>query len=261
MSGDRIPTPRILPARPRAPWLLGAGWLVTLLIVAILGYAGGRIGALPALDAGIARVMASMPAPPSLPDSGLPATPAGSLALTGDLLPAGTPGTAVPVAPGLSLTPLPRSLAAEGAPPQRQTGNGASTAQTGAAGSADGPGRQAPIELQLVDVRISRAESPRHYRYQFELQQPEGIVEQVFGTVWLGIDGTSDGEPLWLSLRKLSPEGNHFIPMSLDRVQRVTGTLELPAGFKPRSLNLEIKPALSGYASTTRSLDWAAVLD
>lgn len=119
---------------------------------------------------------------------------------------------------------------------------------------ADGPSN----ELKLTDVEIEPTDSDNHFRYRFSVIRPGNEADQVVGTIWIAVNGLSNGKPVRLSLKQVSSETRPYLDMRFTGQQGVDGELTLPPDFEPKNIAIEAKPYDKKYRGASAKFDWTA---
>ncbi len=146
-----------------------------------------------------------------------------------------------------------RALAAQKAPPPATVPTEAPELDTPAA-VADGPSN----ELKLTDVEVEPTDSANRFRFRFSVIHPGNEADQVVGTIWIAVNGLSNGKPLRLSLKQVSSETRPYLDMRFTGQQAVDGELMLPPDFEPKNIAIEAKPYDKKYRGASGKFDWTA---
>ena len=117
---------------------------------------------------------------------------------------------------------------------------------------ADGPSN----ELQLTDVDVEPTDSDNRYRFRFAVLHPGNDKDQVVGTIWIAVNGLSNGKPVRLSLKQVSSETRPYLDMRFTGQQSVDGELTLPPDFEPKNIAIEAKPYDNKYRGASGKFDW-----
>ena len=79
---------------------------------------------------------------------------------------------------------------------------------------------------------------------------------RVTGTIWIAVNGFSDGEPRRLSFKRLSPDRRSYVKMGFDLQQDVAEDVVLPDNFLPKNVLIEAKPYGDLYTGAAVKFDW-----
>ena len=110
--------------------------------------------------------------------------------------------------------------------------------------------------LKLENVHIEPTESENVFRIGFSVMQNGDSSGRVTGTIWIAVNGFSDGEPRRLSFKRLSPDRRSYVKMGFDLQQDVTEDVVLPENFHPKNVLIEAKPYGDSYTGTSVRIDW-----
>ena len=124
-----------------------------------------------------------------------------------------------------------RALAGKKPPPPATVATEAPKVDTPVA-VADGPSN----ELKLTDVEVEPTNSDNHFRLSFSVIHFGNEADQVVGTIWIAVNGLSNGKPVRLSLKQVSSETRPYLDMRFTGQQDVDGELTLPPHFNRRTL-------------------------
>jgi hypothetical protein len=113
-------------------------------------------------------------------------------------------------------------------------------------------------ELKLTDVQVEPTDSDNHFRFSFSIIHPGNEADQVVGTIWIAVNGLSDGKPTRLALNQVSSETHPYLDMRFRGQQDVDGELSLPPDFEPKNIAIEAKPYDKKYRGASVKFDWTA---
>ncbi len=116
------------------------------------------------------------------------------------------------------------------------------------------PGRNS---LKLENLRITKTESENAFRLGFSVMHDGDSNERVSGTLWIAVNGFTDGEPRRISFKTLSPQRSPFVKMGFSLQQDIAEELVLPENFRPRNILIEAKPYGDNYTGTTATFAWS----
>ncbi|MDT8388322.1 MAG: hypothetical protein RQ736_12465 [Thiogranum sp.] len=111
--------------------------------------------------------------------------------------------------------------------------------------------------LKVENLRITRTASENGFRLGFSVMHDGDSNDRVSGTLWIAVNGFTDGEPRRISLKTLSPQNSPFIKMGFSLQQDIAEELVLPANFRPRNILIEAKPYGDDYTGTTATFAWS----
>lgn len=115
------------------------------------------------------------------------------------------------------------------------------------------------LKIQSLEVESTNSEQ----RYVIRLVLMQAIVHNrpVRGVVRLSVTGTRDGADMDLPLEELTADDNEIteIEYGFRYFQGLEQSVELPAGFEPRTVEVEVWPTEPRGDPLTRSFRWDAV--
>lgn len=121
--------------------------------------------------------------------------------------------------------------------------------------------------LRLQNFEVIPSDGERRYLLRMVLVQ--GIVHsrRAAGVVKLRVAGTQAGKSVAIDLDDLVPEdspdrdarGRFELAYAFRYFQALEAELELPVGFEPEKIDVEIRPAEPRGERSSQSLDWSAV--
>ena len=111
-------------------------------------------------------------------------------------------------------------------------------------------------ELKLTDLEIEPTDRDNHFRFSFSVVHPGNEAGQVVGTIWIAVNGLSNGKPVRLSLKQVSSETRPYLDMRFRGRQGIDGELTLPPKFEPKNIAIEAKPYDKKYRGASAKYDW-----
>ncbi|HEX7081736.1 MAG TPA: DUF6776 family protein [Gammaproteobacteria bacterium] len=120
------------------------------------------------------------------------------------------------------------------------------------------PDGVAGLRIQSLEVVPEHGEQ----RYTLRLVLMQAIVQnrRVAGVVRLRLTGARDGEELELSLEDVAADENVTeLPFGFRYFQGLEQELELPEGFEPATIEVEVRPTEPRGEPLTRTFEWAEV--
>lgn len=97
--------------------------------------------------------------------------------------------------------------------------------------------------LRIQRFQVSPGASDNHFRLRLVLVQSMRQDAVVSGTVRISIEGVSENRPLELPLAQAGGEklANGQVPFKFRYFQNLEQDIELPEGFEPRAVNIEVR--------------------
>jgi hypothetical protein len=111
-------------------------------------------------------------------------------------------------------------------------------------------------ELTLANVRIEPSDDGKRFRFRFSVVLPGNDADQVVGTIWIAVNGMTNGKPVRLSLKQISSQDRPYLDMRFEGRQDVDAELTLPADFYPKNIAIEAKPYDKKYRGASGKFDW-----
>ena len=115
-------------------------------------------------------------------------------------------------------------------------------------------GGDSPVTIQRL--RIQTLALPRRYRLALVLARPVGREDVVTGTGSLQLEGTGGGRPAKLALAQVSVDKSAKWGFNYRNMQAIEIDVELPQGFVPERLSIELSPARTGAAGLRQAFLW-----
>lgn len=104
----------------------------------------------------------------------------------------------------------------------------------------------APIEssagIRVDSFKIEKLNDKGLFHYKFVLTQVLKNDRSIRGSVKIEVDGIQKGRPKSLDLSSVSTDAVKRLDFKFRYFQKFEGDLQMPAGFAPRQVNLEVHP-------------------
>jgi hypothetical protein len=110
--------------------------------------------------------------------------------------------------------------------------------------------------LRLENVHIEATDSENVFTIGFSVMRDGDSSDRVTGTIWIAVNGYTDGQPKRLSLKRLSPDRRSYVKMGFDLQQDVTEDVVLPENFLPKNILIEAKPYGDLYTGASVQIAW-----
>ncbi|MFD2112288.1 DUF6776 family protein [Thiorhodococcus fuscus] len=111
--------------------------------------------------------------------------------------------------------------------------------------------------VQVSGFRLVPTAKERVFRYSFSAAQILSEFGRSQGAIRLRLDGRQAGEAASLSLEDLPFADPAELKMDFDHMQNLTGEFELPAGFEPDSIVVDVEPSTKQLISTSAVFPWS----
>jgi hypothetical protein len=111
--------------------------------------------------------------------------------------------------------------------------------------------------LRVQNFRLEPGLETGQFIYKFSVSQVinSGILAK--GKINISVEGLLDGRSKQLSLKQLSEEKQTSIKMRFRYFQNVEGKLQIPDGFEPASIHIDVKPSVKKLAPVTETYNWS----
>ncbi len=115
-------------------------------------------------------------------------------------------------------------------------------------------------DLRVQSLQIRPGGSERRYFLELVLMQAMARDRRVEGAVKLKIAGTRDGKALELALKDVAVDDHtDELPYAFRYFQALEQEVELPVGFMPDTVQVQIAPSAPHRDATTQEFRWSAV--
>ena len=110
--------------------------------------------------------------------------------------------------------------------------------------------------VQVQRFSLKQGGGDRLYRFNFTITQTMKSGDAATGWIFFAVDGVNGEEPVWLPLREITEEKIEKVKMRFKHFQDVEGVIQLPEGFTPLKVIIEIKPSNKKLPELKRRFDW-----
>ena len=110
--------------------------------------------------------------------------------------------------------------------------------------------------VQVQRFNLKRGGGDRVYRFSFTITQTLKNGDAATGWIFFAVDGVNGEEPVWLPMREITEEKTEKVKMRFKHFQEVEGVIQLPEGFTPLKVIIEIKPSNKKLPELKRRFDW-----
>ena len=114
------------------------------------------------------------------------------------------------------------------------------------------------IHVKVQQLQIIPEAAPGGYRLKFVLMQTGKPDKEVTGNVAITLDGLISGKPLSLTYAQVSPNRRVSLAYSLKYFQEFDEPIELPKGFEPTRVGMEIHSGRDVSHSFRQAFVWKA---
>jgi hypothetical protein len=109
--------------------------------------------------------------------------------------------------------------------------------------------------LQIRDFSLRKTGDGARYRYLFTVSREIEGAKKLEGWVSLRLSGQREGEPIELSMPDFTQDDDVH-RLGFKHYQKIEGDLQLPSGFTPEELMIDVRPAGTQFKSFTVTFDW-----
>ncbi|MES9903073.1 MAG: DUF6776 family protein [Sedimenticola sp.] len=110
--------------------------------------------------------------------------------------------------------------------------------------------------LYVQGFKLEKIVGADRYRYRFTISQALKDAGLATGWIYLGVAGERGEESVTLPLQELAKEGGKRLKMRFRHFQDVSGEIDLPKGFLPQSITVDIKPTNKKLPPLKKRFDW-----
>jgi hypothetical protein len=114
------------------------------------------------------------------------------------------------------------------------------------------------IHVKVQQMQIVPDGPPGQYHLKFVLMQTGKPEKEVVGNAGITFDGLLQGKPLSLTYAQVSPNHRISLAYSLKYFQEYNEPIELPAGFEPTRVGVEIHSGRDASHSFRQAFVWKA---
>jgi hypothetical protein len=113
--------------------------------------------------------------------------------------------------------------------------------------------------LRVQNFKLEPGLESGQYTYRFSVSQVinSGVVAK--GVIELNIEGLQNGRSRRLSLAQVTKEGVDRIKMRFRFFQNIEGRLQLPEGFEPATVEIDVKPSGGKLERVKESFNWSPI--
>ena len=113
--------------------------------------------------------------------------------------------------------------------------------------------------LRVQNFKLEPGLAEGQFIYRFSVSQVINSGSVAKGVIELNIEGLQEGRNVRLSLAQVSDEKLESIKMRFRYFQNVEGKLQLPDGFEPASIEIDVKPSGEKLEPVKESFNWSPV--
>lgn len=110
--------------------------------------------------------------------------------------------------------------------------------------------------LKVTDLSVKAGADSQKFNYEFSVKRTRGGTGWVEGRIAIKLAGMREGEHVTLSLNEVSNVPFPTHKMRFRNFQVVDGVLDLPEGFTPESIIVEVRPEGDDVKEITSVHEW-----
>ncbi|WP_428610328.1 DUF6776 family protein [Sedimenticola sp.] len=110
--------------------------------------------------------------------------------------------------------------------------------------------------LYIQGFKLDKSDQPDSYHFRFTVSQALKNAGTAVGWILLALEGEQGGETVELPLKALTKEKDEKLKMRFRHFQDVDGLIQLPEGFNPERVIVEINPTNNRLPKVKKSFDW-----
>lgn len=112
------------------------------------------------------------------------------------------------------------------------------------------------VTVKVQQLQILPDTAPGAYRLKFVLVQAGKPAKAVYGNIAITLDGLQGGKPATLSLAQLSSKARPTLAYSFEYFQEYDELLQLPAGFEPTRVGVEVHSGRDSSHNFRQAFVW-----
>lgn len=112
------------------------------------------------------------------------------------------------------------------------------------------------LGVKIQQLRIAAADKPGRYRVRLTLVRSVRPEDVVSGTLVLGAEGASGGQPGALDLAALTGGKLRELPFTFRYFENFDQDIAIPAAFQPERLTVEVRSSRKGVSPLTQTFPW-----
>jgi hypothetical protein len=111
--------------------------------------------------------------------------------------------------------------------------------------------------VKVQRFQITSGGAARRYKLRLVLVQAARPENTVNGTVALTVEGSEKGRNVTYALAKLTADARAQVPFSFRYFQDLDQEIQLPEGFDPARVNVEVRATGRASSPATQTFNWA----
>jgi hypothetical protein len=111
-------------------------------------------------------------------------------------------------------------------------------------------------KLRIQHFRLEKMGGEGRFRYIFTVSKITKDTGYAAGRIWIKLYGKQGGSQRTLPLKAVTAEKVESLKMRFRQFQKVEGAFQLPRGFKPLGVTIEVRPENTKITPVKSNFDW-----
>ncbi len=111
-------------------------------------------------------------------------------------------------------------------------------------------------KLRIQHFRLEKTGDQGRFRYLFTVSKIAKNTAYAEGRIWLTLYGKQNGSQRTLPLKMVTADKIDSLKMRFRQFQKIEGDLQLPRGFEPLGVTIEVRPASGNITPVKSNFDW-----
>ncbi len=111
-------------------------------------------------------------------------------------------------------------------------------------------------QLRIQHFRLEKMNREGRFRYIFTVSKITKDAGYAAGRIWMTLYGKQGENQRTLPLKMVTTEKIESLKMRFRQFQKVEGALQLPYGFKPLGVTIEVRPDNGNITPVKSNFDW-----
>jgi hypothetical protein len=110
--------------------------------------------------------------------------------------------------------------------------------------------------IEITDYTLLESTPGKRFQYRFTLSRDAPAPRRVEGEARIRVSGQLNGEHVELTLEEMTDGAAEPHKLGFKHFQEIEGGLNLPTGFTPEALIIDVSPTGTHYKPFSRSFGW-----
>jgi hypothetical protein len=112
------------------------------------------------------------------------------------------------------------------------------------------------VVLQLQKLRLQPGKEENSFQYAFTVNRALKGTEYLEGFAYLTLTGEQEGKKRSIPFKQVNVDKKDKIKLRFKHFQSIEGEMQLPSGFKPSGVTIEVRPVNGKIKSVKKSYKW-----